>query len=153
MPIEKLKTTLHKSKVRYESLAHAPAFTAQGIAAVAHVPGNELAKTVMVKLDGVLAMAVLPAPRNVNFDRLRQAAGAKNAELAHEDEFARLFPSCEVGAMPPFGNLYDLEVYVDEPLTHDEQIAFNTGTHTELIRMRYADYANLVKPKVCATSA
>ena len=153
MPIEKLRKTLEKSRIHYVSLPHDPAFTAQGIAATAHVSGNELAKTVMVKLDGRMAMAVLPAPRKVNFDRLREAAGASSAELAHEAEFAALFPNCEVGAMPPFGNLYDMEVYVDEPLTHDEEIAFNAGTHTELIRMQYEDYAKLVKPKVCAISA
>lgn len=152
MPVQKLKQTLDKNHVHYETIRHDPAFTAQGIAATAHVSGNDLAKTVMVRLDNRMAMAVLPAPLKVNFDKLRAASGAKHVDLATEEEFARLFPSCEVGAMPPFGNLYDMEVFVDEPLSLDEEIAFNAGTHTELIRMSYDDYAQLVHPKVCAIS-
>ena len=90
--------------------------------------------------------------RKVNFDRLRRASHAVNVELATEDEFSELFPMCEVGAMPPFGNLYDMEVYVDEPLSQDDEIAFNAGTHTELIKMRYADYEQIVHPMVCEIS-
>ncbi len=152
MTITKLTKTLKDHHVRYETLVHDPAYTAQGTAASAHVSGNDLAKTVMIKLDGIMAMVVLPAARKVNFDRLRQAAHAVSAELATEDEFSELFPMCEVGAMPPFGNLYDMEVYVDESLSQDDEIAFNAGTHTELIKMRYADYEQIVHPMVCEIS-
>jgi Ala-tRNA(Pro) deacylase len=152
MPITKLRRALETNHIQFETIVHDPTYTAQGTAASAHVSGNDMAKTVMVKLDGQLAMAVLPAARKVNFDRLREAAHVASAELATEQEFAQLFPMCEVGAMPPFGNLYDLEVYVDEPLSQDERIAFNAGTHSELIRMRYDDYEHLVHPKVCTLS-
>ncbi|MCZ6837268.1 MAG: YbaK/EbsC family protein [Planctomycetota bacterium] len=152
MPLKKLKEALEQHHVHYETIRHDPAFTAQGIAATAHVSGNDMAKTVMVKLDDTMAMAVLPASRKVNFDRLKKAAGTSTAQLATEEEFASRFPNCEVGAMPPFGNVYDMEVFVDEPLTHDIDIAFNAGTHTELIQMRYDDYEAIVHPKVCEIS-
>ena len=132
------------------SISHSPAFTAQEIAASAHIPGKELAKTVMVKLDGTMAMAVLPASLAVDFDLLKAAAGAKKAELAGEAEFLDLFPECEAGAMPPFGNLYDMAVYADEGLAEDEQIAFNAGSHKELVRLAYADFARVVEPTVAS---
>jgi Ala-tRNA(Pro) deacylase len=147
MPVKKLKEFLDTAGVKYIIVSHAPAYTAQEIAASAHIPGRELAKTVIVKLDGKMAMAVLPASLVVDFDKLKQAAGASEAELASEDEFRSLFPECEVGAMPPFGNLYELPVYAERSLTEDEEIAFNGGSHKELFRMAYKDFANLVKPK------
>jgi Ala-tRNA(Pro) deacylase len=150
MPAQKLKDFLDKNKVRYVRIIHSPAYTAQEVAASAHVPGEELAKTVMVKLDGNMAMAVLPAPHQVSTPALRKAAGVKKAELATEEEFRDMFPECELGAMPPFGNLYDLPVYVDQSLTRDEEIAFNAGSHAELIRMSYQDFARLVKPAVAS---
>lgn len=150
MPIRRLRQYLDDHRVKYVSIVHSPAFTAQEIAASAHIPGHEIAKTVMVKVDGVLAMAVLPAPMHVDLDRLRDVTGAKSVTLATESDFKEQFPGCELGAMPPFGNLYDMDVYVAESLTHDELIAFNAGTHTELIRMAYADLERLVQPKVLA---
>jgi Ala-tRNA(Pro) deacylase len=112
-----------------------------------------MAKTVMVKLDGTMAMVVLPASRHVDFPLLRAATGAREAELASEDEFRDMFPECELGAMPPFGNLYDMDVFVTASLMHEEEMAFNAGSHTELIRMPTAEFKRLVKPKVMRFSA
>jgi len=148
MPVKKLKEFLGKNKVKYVTLSHSEAYTAQEIASSAHIPGKELAKTVIVKIDGKMAMAVLPASKRVYFDLLKKAAGAKKVELATEREFQDLFPECEIGAMPPFGNLYEMDVFVDESLREDEEIAFNAGSHTELIRLSYKDFESLVKPKV-----
>ena len=148
MPIQALKDFLDDNGVKYVVISHSPANTAQEIAASAHVPGQELAKTVLVKLDGQLAMAVLPASYQVNLDRLAKATGARAAELATEEEFEGRFPQCELGAMPPFGNLYGMKVYVAEGLADDEEIAFNGGSHSELVRMRYRDFARLVEPHV-----
>ena len=148
MPAKKLKAFLDAKKAKYIAVSHAPAYTAQEIAALAHIPGKNLAKTVVVKLDGTMAMAVMPASRAVDFELLKKVSGAAKAELASEDEFRDVFPECELGAMPPFGNLYDMSVYVDERLAEDEVIAFNAGSHKELFRMTYEDFAALVKPKV-----
>jgi len=145
---EKLKQFLDKEHVRYKTLAHSPSYTAQEIAALAHVSGKELAKTVMVDLDGRIAMAVLPADQKVALSELREAAGVSKARFATEDEFKGLFPDCETGAMPPFGNLYGMDVYVAAPLTEDEEIAFNAGSHTQLMRIPYRDFERLVHPKV-----
>jgi Ala-tRNA(Pro) deacylase len=148
MPISKLKEFLDSERIQYVVISHSPAFTAQQIAASAHVKGRELAKTVMVKIDGELAMAVLPASQKVNLDRLRETAGADQVELASEREFRDRFPDCDLGAMPPFGNLYGLEVYVADGLTEDDEIAFNAGSFTELVRMSYGDFERLVQPTV-----
>jgi len=148
MPVKKLKEFLGKNKVKYVTLSHSEAYTAQEIASSAHIPGKELAKTVIVKIDNKMAMAVLPASQRVYFDLLKKATGAKKVELATEGEFQDLFPECEIGAMPPFGNLYEMDVFVDESLREDEEIAFNAGSHTELIRLSYKDFESLVKPKV-----
>jgi Ala-tRNA(Pro) deacylase len=153
MPVKKLKEFLNKEKVKYVSIVHSPAFTAQEIAAAAHVPGRNLAKTVVVHCDGKPAMAVLPANRRINLENLRVAAAAKEVRFATEDEFRGLFPDCEIGAMPPFGGLYGMAVYVDASLAGDEQIAFNAGSHTELIKMVYCDFERLVKPKVAGFAA
>lgn len=151
MPVERLRTYLEENHVRFVTLSHSPAFTAQEIAASAHIPGKQLAKTVMVKVDGEMAMAVLPATDKVSRQRLEAATGGE-VVLASEEEFSELFPSCEVGAMPPFGNLWDLPVFVDQRLREDEQIAFNAGSHTELIRLPYADFERLVQPTVVQLS-
>ena len=147
MPHTKLKDFLDRNGVKYVRISHSPRFTAQEIAQTTHIPGEELAKTVMVKLDGRMAMAVLPATQQVDLEALRHASGAKNVDLADEKEFKDLFPDCEVGAMPPFGNLYELPVFVAELLGEQEEIAFNAGTHTELYRLPYADFERLVKPR------
>jgi Ala-tRNA(Pro) deacylase len=148
MPIEKLKNFLESEGVKYVTISHSQAFTAQEIAASAHIPGKELAKSVMVKIDGKMAMVVLPATDFVSLDRLKEATGAGAVELASESEFKDLFPTCEPGAMPPFGNLWGMEVFADERLTEDERIAFNAGTHTELVQLGYADFERLVRPQV-----
>ena len=148
MPVKKLQEFLDQQHVKYVTIRHSPAYTAQEIAASTHIPGKEVAKTVMVKLDGRLAMAVLPASYQINFERLKNAAGVSYAELASEREFRDLFPECDVGAMPPFGNLYGMEVFVAESLTEDEEIAFNAGTHTELMRLAYRDFDRLVQPRI-----
>ena len=153
MPVKKLKQFLDENKIKYVSIQHSPSYTAQEIAASAHIPGKDLAKTVMVKIDDRMAMAILPATQQVDFHHLSRAAKAKEIELATEEEFADKFPGCEIGAMPPFGNLYGMDVYVDESLTEDETIAFNAGSHTELIKLPYADFKRLVQPKVANFSA
>lgn len=148
MAVQALKELLDEHRIKYVIITHSLAYTAQEVAASAHIPGKELAKTTIVKVDGKLAMAVLPASAMVHVKRLKEAIGARNVELAEESEFRDAFPDCETGAMPPFGNLYGMNVYVEESLVEDEEIAFNAGTHTELLRMAYKDFADLVEPKV-----
>ena len=148
MPVETLKRFLDEQQVKYVSIRHSIAYTAQEIAESAHISGDQMAKTVIVKLDDDLAMAVLRAPDKIDIDLLRSAAGAVSAELAGEDEFKSRFPKVDVGAMPPFGNLYDMRVYVDEPLSRNRRIAFNAGSHSELMQLEYADFARLVAPKL-----
>ncbi|HEU5261342.1 MAG TPA: YbaK/EbsC family protein [Gemmatimonadales bacterium] len=148
MSLKRLKEYLDGHNVKYVTISHSPAYTAQEVAASAHVPGKELAKTVIVRIDGSLAMAVLPASYKVDFESLREVTGAKRVELAREGEFRGLFPDCVAGAMPPFGNLYDLPVYVANVLAEDEEIVFNAGSFTELMKLPYHDYARLVHPKV-----
>ena len=144
MPVQKIKQFLDEHKVKHTIISHSAAYTAQEIAASAHIPGRELAKTVVVNIDDKKAMVVQPATSMVHLGRLKQAIGATNVSLAEED-FQTLFPDCEVGAMPPFGNLYGMEVYVIESLTLDDEIAFNAGSHTELIRSTSHHW---VEPKV-----
>jgi len=148
MPAKKLKEYLDKNGVKYATITHSPAYTAQEVAASAHVSGREMAKTVIVKVDGRLAMAVLPATRKVVLQDLREITGAENVSFATEAEFKARFPDCEVGAMPPFGNLYDMDVFVAPSLAEDELIAFNAGTHTEVIQMSFQDFDRLVRPVV-----
>ena len=148
MPLSRLKEYLDNEKIKYIAISHSLAYTAQGIAAVAHVPGKELAKTVIVKIDNSLAMAVVPASSHVDLMLLKKAAGARTVELATEQEFKDRFPDCETGSMPPFGNLYDMTVFADEKLAQDREIAFNAGSHRELIRMSWDDFEALVKPRI-----
>lgn len=146
MPLKKIKEFLNSKKVKYVIMQHSPAYTAQEIAAAAHISGKELAKTVMIKIEGKLAMAVLPASYKISFDQLKAALEVSDVKLAYEQEFMDKFPDCEVGAMPPFGNLYGFDVYVAESLAEDEEIAFNACSHTELVKMRFDDFEKLVKP-------
>lgn len=148
MPARKLKEFLDKNKVKYVVVSHSPAFTAQEIAAAAHVPGRELAKTVMVKVDGQMAMAVLPASQRIDLGLLKKVAKAKDVAIASEAEFKDIFPECDLGAMPPFGNLWGMAVYVAESLAEDEEIAFNAGTHTELLKLSFKEFERLVKPTI-----
>lgn len=153
MPVRKLKEFLDSQSVKYVTLTHSPAYSAQEVAASAGVRGKELAKTVIVKVDGTIAMAVLPASDRVDFELLKQAAGAETVELASEQEFRDLFPDCELGAMPPFGNLYGVGVFASERLAADQDIVFNAGSHSELIRLSCQDFQRLVQPKVVKLSA
>lgn len=153
MPARRLKEFLDEHHVKYVTITHSRAYTAQEVAASIHIRGREFAKTVIVKLDGKAAMAVVPATRQVDLEALKQAAGAHKAELATEQEFQYLFPECETGAMPPFGNLYGMDTWVDTSLTRDEEIAFNAGSHTEVVRLAYQDFERLVQPKVAAIAA
>jgi Ala-tRNA(Pro) deacylase len=148
MPVKQLREFLDKNHVKYVVISHSPAYTAQEIAASAHIPGHELAKTVIVKIDGELAMAVLPASSHVNLDLLGESIGVDHIELADEFEFRDRFGDCELGAMPPFGNLYGMDVYVADELTVDDRIAFNAGSHTELIQLSFEDFDRLAQPKI-----
>jgi len=148
MPVKKLKEFLDSNNIKYTTISHSKAYTAQQIAASAHIPGRELAKTIMIKIDGKMAMAVLPASYKIDFDLFKKIIGVDKVELASEQEFQDLFPECDVGAMPPFGNLYGMEVFTAERLTEDDEFAFNAGSHTELIRLTYKDFEKLVKPRV-----
>ncbi len=152
MPVKRLKDFLDEHGIKHKTIIHSTAYTSQEIAASAHVPGKELAKTVMVRMDGRMVMAVLPASFKIDFDLLRKASGAQKVELASEQEFQYLFPGCEVGAMPPFGNLYGMDVFAASKLAEDKEIAFNAGSHSELIKLSYADFERLVKPKVITFS-
>ena len=152
MPLRKLRESLDQAGVRYTLIRHSPAMTAQEVAASAHTPGKEVAKTVMVLLNRRMAMAVLPASYKVDFRRLREASGADEARLATEAEFGEKFPGCEIGAMPPFGNLYGMEVYASESLAEDDEIAFSAGAHTEFIRLAYDDFERLARPTVICFS-
>lgn len=150
MPCRKLKEYLDSRKVKYVTVSHSVAYTAQEIASLAHIPGKELAKTVIVRIEGDFAMAVVPASLHVDLAALQAAAGASSIVLASEWEFRDRFPDCEPGAMPPFGNLYGMDVFVDETLSWDRDIAFNAGTHRELLKLSYEDFARLTRPKVAS---
>jgi Ala-tRNA(Pro) deacylase len=152
MTAKRLKDFLDREGVKYETIAHSPAYTARDTAQAAHVQGKDFAKTLIVKIDGRLAMAVLPAPEKLDLAQLKKAAGAKHVSLAFESEFERWFPGCEPGAMPPFGNLYGMEVFVAKSLAADEQIAFNAGSHAELVRTAYKDFERLVQPIMAVIS-
>lgn len=153
MPLPRLMQFLDESGVPYETIPHASAYTAQGLAAAIHVPGREVAKCTVVKVDDRFGLAVLPAPRRVNLEALRRMTHSDSVALATEMELAGLFPGCEVGAMPPFGNLYGLPVWVDEALQKDPTIVFNAGNHREVVRMAFADFERLVHPAIGSFSA
>jgi len=148
MIAKRIRDYLDENGISYEVVNHSQAFTAQKIAASAHISGKEVAKTVIVKADGDMLMIVLPAHRQLDLMKLKQFLKVEEISLAEENEFQELFPDCEVGAMPPLGNLYDIPVYVTKRLTEDETIAFEAGSHRELIKMRYSDFANIVNPIV-----
>lgn len=153
MPVQKLRRFLEEHEVPYRLIPHPATFTAQETAAAAHVRGREFAKTVMVRIDGELAMAVVPAPEHVSVRKLRDLTGAGSVEVAGEADFRDRFPDIEAGAMPPFGNLWGMRVFVDPRLREDEEIAFDAGSHTELVQLAYQDFERLVNPVVGAISA
>ena len=148
MANQRLINYLDKNNVSYMSIHHAPAPTTQEIAQRAHVSGKHLAKTVIIKIEDRLAMLVLPANRHVDFGALRSTLGRTDVNLSSESEFKNSFPDCDVGMMPPFGNIYNMDTYVAEPLTEDDRIAFNSGDDDELIQISYKDYQALVRPTV-----
>jgi len=149
MPLKKrLKEFLDENNVKYVTMIHSKAYTAQEIAAILHVPGRMFAKSVILKTDKGYMMAVLPATHKVNFDLFKQVSHTNEVELATEEEFESLFPKCEIGAMPPFGNIYGLPTFVDASLTKGEEICFNATTHSEVIKMKYEDYEKLANPVI-----
>jgi len=149
MPIlTKLKKFLDEKAIQYEVLSHRLAYTAQEVAAAQHVKGREFAKVVIAKGGDGFLMTVLPAMAKLDTAKLARAVPAAQVQLATEQEFEQLFPNCDAGAMPPFGNLFGLPVYVDQSLTKDETIVFQAGTHMDTVRMRYDDFARLVAPVV-----
>ena len=152
MIVKKLKDFLSKNEVNYEIIKHPTAYTAQETAEAAHVSGTQVAKTVIVSIDDDLAMAVVPANQRVILQDLREITGADDVKFAAEEDFEDLFPGCEIGAMPPFGNLYGMEVFVSPTLTRQEEILFNGGTHRDLIKMSYRDFEKLVQPQVLSFS-
>lgn len=148
MPARKLNEYLDSQGVNYVTINHSRTYTATETALAAHINGKEMAKAVILKLDGRLAMAVLPSDRQVHVRRIRKATGAHRVEIAKENEFRDLFPGCETGAMPPFGNLYGMDVLVDDHLMEDEEIAFNAESHTQLMKLRYRDFERLTQPRM-----
>lgn len=150
MPVKALKQFLDANRVKYVSIIHSPAYTAQEVAQSVDMPGREMAKVVIIELDGTMSMAVLPAIRKVVVQDVRDVTGCEDVKFASEAGFKDRFPDCEAGGMPPFGNLYGMDVYVSEELAANKEIAFNAGSHVEVIRVNYDDFERLVKPKVLA---
>jgi Ala-tRNA(Pro) deacylase len=148
MPVKKLKEFLDTEGIKYVNIIHSPAYTAQEVAASAHVPGRAFAKTVIVELDGKMAMAVLPANRKIVLQDLREVTGSDEVKFASEEAFRERFPDCEPGAMPPFGNLYGMDVYLAQALADNHELAFNAGSHTEVMKVAMADFERLVRPRV-----
>jgi Ala-tRNA(Pro) deacylase len=148
MPVKMLKDFLDQQGVRYIATQHSPAYTAQELAHTLHARGAQVAKTVVIELDGKLALAVMPASYRIRWDKFLRAMDTDFIELADEEEFRDRFPGCEVGAMPPFGNLYEMQVYLCEALTNNTEIVFPAGSHSETIRMGLSDYLRLAKPIV-----
>jgi len=148
MPANKLKAFLDENQVKYITITHSPAYTAHEVAASAHIPEKDLAKSVILMADDKIVMVVVPASQRVALGRMKKIIGAEWVCLADESQFQALFPGCELGAMPPFGNLYGMDVYASHELSEDDEIAFNAGSHTERVRMAYGDFRRLVKPTV-----
>jgi Ala-tRNA(Pro) deacylase len=150
--LERLQEYLDQNRVTYTHTAHPLAYTAREVAAAEHLPAREVAKAVIFLGDNGYRMAVLPANRLLDFQELRTVLGFTHARLATEQELAQLFPDCELGAMPPFGNLYGIPVYLDSSLLDDEMIAFNAGTHRDVIHMRIMDFRRLTEPGLVSLS-
>jgi Ala-tRNA(Pro) deacylase len=148
MPMASLLEFLDKYGVRYTVTTHLPAYTAQGVAALSHTPGRQMVKSVVVNMDGELVLAVLPASAQVDLDLLKNATRANAVRLAAEEEFRDIFCECELGAMPPFGNLYGMNVIADECLADNSEIAFNACSHRELIHMEWEDFRALARPRM-----
>ena len=147
MPIRSLNHFLHDNHIRYRCFTHKPTYTAQETAESLHVSGHELVKTVLLKVDSRMVMAVMPACERVDFAKLKEQTGAKYVELASEQDIADLAPLCDRGSLPPVGNLFGMEVFVSNTLADDEVICFSAGSHTEDICMSYDDWEELVQPR------
>jgi Ala-tRNA(Pro) deacylase len=145
---DRLEEYLSDNGVPFQVQHHARVFTAQEVAAAEHIPGKQLAKVVMAVADGQPVMLALPASYRVDRTKAAAVLGVTEVRLAKEREFAATFQDCEVGAMPPFGNLYGVDVYVDQTLADDETIVMRAGTHTDTLSLRYVDFARLVQPSV-----
>jgi len=148
MPVKQLQQYLDEAGVEYVCQQHPETFTAKELASHVQVAGDQVAKTVIVELDGKMAMLVMPATWRVHWDRLMRELETDFVELADEQEFLDCFPDCELGAMPPFGNLFGMSVYCAESLTSQPDIAFAAGSHTESVHMKTSDFLELVKPVV-----
>ena len=148
MPVKKLREYLDENGVKYVTIRHSPAYTTQEVAQSAHIHGQQMAKVVILKINGEMAMAVTTADRMVDLEEIMREAKTADIMIADEKEFERRFPGVETGAMPPFGNLYGMEVYADRALSQNREIAFNAGSHTEIIKMSYHDFERLVVPKM-----
>ncbi len=146
----RIREYLDSNDVQYEWLPHPQAYTAQEVAHSLHLSGKRLAKTVLVDADGRLVMAVLPASLRLSMVKLRDGLEAKRVEMLAESELGKLFPDCDLGAIPPFGNLYGMDVWVDESVAATQEIVFTAGTHRDAIRMRYSDFSALVNPRVAS---
>ena len=150
MPVNRLKEFLEDRRARYETVEHSPAVAATAVAESVHIAERDFAKTVILKIDGDLAMVVLPANRRILLAAFREVLGESEIHLAKENEFGGCFPECELGAMPPFGNLYDMPVIVAPSLAAEPEIAFNAGTHREVIKMPFSEYAAAARPIIMA---
>lgn len=148
MTIAKVKEFLEKAEIKYEDTKHPLTFSAQETAATTHVKGREFAKTVLVMVDGKMIMAVLPASHLIDIDKLKNTLKADTIRLASETEFKSKFADCEVGAMPPFGNLYDMDVYLSESLLKNQKVTFNAGSHTEVMTLTIGEFIRIINPKV-----
>ena len=146
----KVNEYLEREGVRFKMVAHAPTYSALELAEETQTPGDEVAKTVVLKADAKPLLAVLQSTHKIDFEAVKRALSAQEVELVDEGEFKKLFPDCELGALPPFGSQYEMETLLDEPLTQDESILFEGNTHQEAVRMAYADFARLEKPRVAA---
>jgi len=150
MPAKQLTEFLNANQVKYITIRHSSAYTAAEVAQAAHIKGEHLAKSVILNADNHLLLVVLPASHRVDLDALKPVIGSAKLELSSEREFKNLFPTCESGALPPFGNLYGMDVYFADCLADDELVTFCAGTHSELIQMEYKDFQRLVEPKLIA---
>lgn len=150
MPSQKLREYLNQNQVNYTSIAHPLAYGTREISHLCHISENQLAKTVIVDIGQKIVMVVLPSHYTIDFAKLKKALKVANVTLASESTFNAIFSDCELGAMPPFGNLYNIEVYVEKSLGNNKEIVFNAGTHTEVIKLAYNDFIKLVHPKVIA---
>jgi len=146
MATRRILEFLDGSSVRYIRITHSPAFTAQEVAESVHIPGRYMAKTVVVRVENGFALAVVPATKDADLEALRRQIGASDAKLAEEADFIDRFVGCKLGAAPPFGNLFGIDTYIDRDLARLDEIAFQAGTHTDVILMNTSDYLRLVRP-------